>query len=130
MDSSAQTTRGKILDFLVKPKTGSFDQFSRVVPKSVFHSFFVRASKIELKNLDKITRMCSDARYERESSLLNTTFEKSKKRCFVLNYRWYTRARYYRAHTDQLDFLNKLKRSIYKQTEAPQKDLRPRQTSI
>ena len=28
---------------------------------------------------------------------------------YYVNYHWYTRARYYRAHKDQLDFLNYIK---------------------
>jgi len=45
--------------------------------------------------------------YKRKfSTQLRIFKKKSKKRCFVLNYCWYTRAWYYRAHADQLGFLN------------------------
>ena len=54
-------------------------------------------------------------------------FEKNEK--FVLNYRLYTWAQYYRAHADQLDFLNYLKHNP-QTNEGPQKSLWPRQTSI
>ena len=41
------------------------------------------------------------------SSSLNTVFEISRRIDeYELTYRWYARARYYRAHTDPLDFLN------------------------
>ena len=55
----------------------------------------------------------------------------SKIDVYELNYRWYAQARYYQAHADQLDFLNYVtKKLIAGQTEAPQKDLRTRQSSI
>ena len=44
----------------------------------------------------------SDTHYERKSSSLNLF---SKKNDQSLNYRWYARAWFYRAHADQLDFL-------------------------
>ena len=51
----------------------------------------------------------SDAHYERKSSTRLRLVEQIKKRCFVLNYCWYARARCYWAYADRLDFFNWLK---------------------
>ena len=60
----------------VKPKRGSFDQFSRVASKRCFPEFFfVRASKIDLNTWGELTDSESDAPYERKLSSLNTLFE-------------------------------------------------------
>ena len=51
----------------------------------------------------------SDVCYERKSSMytIKKFWTKTKKTMFfLLNSRWYARARCYRAHTDQLNFLN------------------------
>ena len=46
----------------------------------------------------------SDTHYERKSSTRLEVFENSLKIDeYKLSYRWYARARYYRAHVDQLD---------------------------
>ena len=50
LDSSAQTTRGMLLDFFFNLKMASLDQFKNVAAKSAFQGGFVRASMIELNN--------------------------------------------------------------------------------
>ena len=86
---------------LVKPKKGL------IWPVFTFFYIFVGVSY--LASISWAQNRCfsePDTHYERNSGSLNTTFKKNKNRCFVLNYRWYARAQFYRAHADQLDFLN------------------------
>ena len=97
LDFSAQTTRGKVLDFFAKPQNG-LDTL--VFEKMYFPGVFQGQNRpFEIKSF--FSKL--EAYWERKSSSLSTF---SKKIGHVLNYCRYTRARYHRAHVDQLDFLN------------------------
>ena len=86
---------GNILDFLVKPKNGLIWSVFACRLKKVFsREFFVRASKIELNKWAEL------ARTQGTSVNLVCWILFLKKIRHALNYRWYARARYYRAHAN------------------------------
>ena len=102
LDSAAQTTRGMLLDFFVKPQN-SLVWLVTASGRWCFPGGF-RHKTGPLSSNGFFSK--SEAYYDRNFSSLNKTFEKKRtKQYFVLNYCWYLQARYYRAHANQLDFL-------------------------
>ena len=76
MDSPAQTTRGKVLRFYVEPQNGLV---ALVVEKMCFPGGF--RDKIDPLSLNRFFSE-SEVYYKRNSSSLNTTYEKIEKLTF------------------------------------------------
>ena len=84
MDSSAQTTRGMLLDFFSQTlKMAPFDHFKNIATKKCFPVFLSELRALfELNSMWKryARRGNSDAHYQRKFSNLSTFFEKMRTR--------------------------------------------------